>query len=86
MLTMGIYVYILAKGIVFVILLIIKFRKGPRLEDAVSKDDLASLLTKLKGLMSQNDISEKTGVDLQRLMLSKIIKYLFTNYAKLSFV
>jgi hypothetical protein len=47
---------------------------------------LSNLLAKLRGLMTQDHVNEKNEVDLQRLMLSKIIKYLFTNYAKLSFV
>lgn len=52
----------------------------------MSRDDLSTLLAKLKGLLTQGHVNEKNEVDLQRLMLSKIIKYLFTNYAKLSFV
>jgi len=75
--------------LLFVILIIIKFKRNQRVElklnSVVTKEDLNSLLYKLKGLLTDN-INEKSGVDLHKLMLSKIIKYLFTNYAKLSFV
>jgi len=75
------------KALVFVIFLVFKFKKRPQSEEIkMSRDELSSLLAKLRGLLTQDHVNEKNEVDLQRLMLSKIIKYLFTNYAKLSFV
>jgi len=69
--------------IVIALLLFIRFRKASKeTELKFSKDDFIHVFEKLKKTLGQMDTNNEAHV--QKMVVSKFIKYLFTNYAKLA--
>jgi len=70
--------------IVIAVALFLKFRKANReTELKFSKEDFISVFEKLKNKFGQMDGNDDEA-HVQKMVVSKFIKYLFTNYAKLA--
>lgn len=75
---------IFCQWIVIAVALFLKFRKANReTELKFSKEDFISVFEKLKSKIGQMDGNDDEA-HVQKMVVSKFIKYLFTNYAKLA--
>ena len=64
-------------------MLFVRFRRATKeIELKFPKEDFVGLYDRLKGTLAQFDANK--DIDLQKMVISKFIKYLFTNYAKLA--